>query len=86
MAGNGALGEPLESQPAAHMWNAGGGKHFQRGKPTEWEEMARYKQGDVVGLLLDFDRGTLTAYKNGERLGVTVSNAEVAELGVGPFC
>ena len=40
----------------------------------------------MVGLLLDINRGTLTAYKNGERLGVTVPNAKVKELGAGPFC
>jgi hypothetical protein len=40
----------------------------------EWEGMqAAAEIGDRVGLLLDLDRGTLTVYKNGERLGVMVS-------------
>ena len=34
--------------------------------------MAGYEEGDVVGLLLDLDARTL--------------NAEVQELGAGPFC
>ena len=40
----------------------------------------------MLGLLLDIDAGTLTAYKNGSVLGVMVPNAEVKELGAGPFC
>ena len=40
----------------------------------------------MLGLLLDLDAGTLTAYKNGGRLGIMVPNAEVKELGAGPFC
>ena len=67
------------------MWRSGG-LHCQGGNHRGWEGKAAYEQGDVVGLLLDLDRGTLTAYKNGGRLGVMVPNAEVAELGACPFC
>ena len=38
-----------------------------------------------MGLLLDVEGGTLTAFKNGARLGVVVPNERVASLGAGPF-
>ena len=39
--------------------------------PYEWEGMQGAKEeGDRVGLLLDLDQGTMTAYKNDKRLGV----------------
>jgi hypothetical protein len=40
----------------------------------------RFKQGDVVGLLLDCDAGTLTVKKNGRRLGVAATGL------TGEFC
>jgi hypothetical protein len=37
----------------------------------DWEGMQHArKQGDRIGLLLDLDQGTMTVYKNDERLGV----------------
>jgi hypothetical protein len=36
----------------------------------QWEGMQRLKRGDRIALLLDFDAGTMTVYKNDERLGV----------------
>jgi len=39
---------------------------------------AAWKAGDLVGLRLDLSRLTLTAFKNGERLGVFVSGADLA--------
>ena len=38
-----------------------------------------------MGLLLDVEGGTLTAFKNGARLGVVVPNESVPSLGAGPF-
>jgi hypothetical protein len=32
--------------------------------------MQNAKQGDRIGMLLDLDQGTMTVYKNDERLGV----------------
>jgi hypothetical protein len=29
-----------------------------------------YEEGDRIGMLLDLDQGTMTVYKNDERLGV----------------
>jgi hypothetical protein len=75
-----------KSEPAVHMWYSGSGAHFQGGRSSEWEGQAGYAQGDVVGLLLDLDTGTLTAYKNGSVLGVMVPTANGKELGAGPFC
>ena len=40
---------------------------------THWEGMQGFEQGDVVGLLLDCDAGTLTVRKNGQRLGVAAT-------------
>ena len=37
---------------------------------TAWEGMEDADEGDTIGLLLDLDEGTLSVYKNGERLGV----------------
>ena len=38
-----------------------------------------------MGLLLDVEGGSLTAFKNGARLGVVVPNERVPSLGPGPF-
>jgi hypothetical protein len=35
-----------------------------------WEGMQSAREGDRIGLLLDLDAGSLTVYKNDERLGV----------------
>ena len=35
-----------------------------------WEGMQSAREGDRIGLLLDLDQGTMTVYKNDERLGV----------------
>jgi hypothetical protein len=38
---------------------------------NDWEGMQRVrKEGDRIGMLLDLDQGTMTVYKNDERLGV----------------
>lgn len=74
-------------EPAVHMCQSFNGKHVQGGRYSVWEGRAGFEQGDVVGMLLDFERGTLTVYKNGARLpGEMVPNAEVKQLGAGPFC
>ena len=70
--------------PAAHMW-ASFGLHFQGGSYSYWPGHAGYGRGDTVGLLLDVEGGTLTAFKNGARLGVVVPNERVPSLGAGPF-
>eukprot|EP01046_Picozoa_sp_COSAG06_P026324 COSAG06_NODE_2260_length_7213_cov_19.735732_7_plen_202_part_00 len=72
------------SHPAAHMW-ASGGRHRQGGRGSKWPGMAGYGRGDTVGLLLDVEGGSLTAFKNGARLGVVVPNGCVPSLGPGPF-
>ena len=81
------LADGWYEEPAVHMWVSGNGYHCrQGGRSSHWEGQAGYYTGDVVGLLLDLDAGTLTAYKNGAVLGVMVPNASVKELGAGPFC
>jgi hypothetical protein len=49
----------------------GGGAHD--GNFTRWEGQEGFEQGDVVGLLLDCDAGTLAVKKNGAQLGVAVT-------------
>jgi len=71
--------------PAAHMWRSIGGFHCQGGSFSDWPGQAGYGRGDTVGLLLDVEGGTLTAFKNGARLGVVVPNESVPSLGAGPF-
>jgi hypothetical protein len=48
--------------------------------PDAWEGQEGFDQGDVVGLLLDCDAGTLTVKKNGRRLGVAATGL------AGEFC
>jgi hypothetical protein len=53
----------------------------------EWTGKQGIKQGDVVGLLLDCDAGTLTVKKNGKRLGVAATGLTGGGLlggGAGP--
>ena len=78
--------EFLCNHPAAHMWWSFNGHHYQGGgSGSAWPGMAGYGRGDTVGLLLDVEGGTLTAFKNGARLGVVVPNGRVPSLGPGPF-
>ena len=53
-----------------HCFYATGSGHCYPGY-RDWEGMQRaMEEGDRVGLLLDLDQGTMTVYKNDERLGV----------------
>ena len=79
------MDEPWLSHPAAHMWDSSDGAHGQGGSGSGWPGMAGYGRGDTVGLLLDVEGGSLTAFKNGARLGVVVPNERVPSLGPGPF-
>jgi hypothetical protein len=46
----------------------------------EWPGMQAFAVGDVVGMNLDCDRGELTLYKNGQRLGIVTSELPKEEL------
>ncbi len=37
---------------------------------SDWEGMENAQESSTIGLLLDFDNGTLSVYKNGRRLGM----------------
>ena len=41
-----------------------------------WPGSQDARRGDAIGLLLDLDTGTLTVFKNGERLGVMATGLE----------
>ena len=45
-----------------------------------WEGMENFYPGDTAGLLVDLNRGTLTVYRNGRRLGVVKDGL------VGKYC
>jgi hypothetical protein len=47
----------------------------------DWEGMQAAEEGDRIGLLLDLDQGSMTVYKNDERLGVMVASGLI-----GPYC
>jgi hypothetical protein len=49
------------------------GSMYQDGCKEAWEGQEGFEAGDVVGLLLDCDAGTLTVKMNGKRLGVAVT-------------
>ena len=77
------------TRPNAHMCNSGDRRHYRGGtksktKARDWAGSARYKEGDVIGLMLDIGCGSLTVYKNGAQLGDMVPGAE-KDLGTGPF-
>ena len=65
------------------MWHDDAGDKAQS-TGTDWEGSEGWEQGDVLSLELDVDRGTLTAFKAGARLGVLAEglNAE----GTSAFC
>jgi hypothetical protein len=50
-----------------------GGELMHAGVPDGWAGQQGFDKGDVVGLLLDCDAGTLTVKKNGKRLGVAAT-------------
>ena len=64
-----------EHQPGTlDFWGVGcSGHSFKRGIRAAWDGQQRFGPGDVVGLLLDCDAGTLTIKKNGTQLGVAVT-------------
>jgi len=50
-----------------------GAPGYVEGSVHQWyyyDDRVHLRKGDVVGMLLDLDAGTVTAYKNGECLGV----------------
>jgi hypothetical protein len=52
---------------------ANGGALYHAGRCDGWAGQQGFEKGDVVGLLLDCDAGTLAVKKNGARLGVAAT-------------
>ena len=50
----------------------------------QWPGSEPYGKGDTIGLQVDFGRDTVTAFKNGRRLGLLV-NGLSRVLGAGPL-
>lgn len=46
--------------------------------PGRWKP-GSLEAGDLIGLLLDLDQGSLTVYKNGERIGIMVAEGLAGE-------
>jgi len=64
-----------------HSWSyiAGtGGKCNNSGKSVNYGE--KYKEGDVVSVLLDFDNGTIEFFKNGKSQGVAFKSLKAAVI------
>jgi len=77
-------GQPLEN--FCHFYSTYTGKHYintrRHEEGSDWEGAQTAKeQGDRVGMLLDLDQGSVTVYKNDDRMGVMV-----AEGLSGPLC
>ena len=70
-----------DGQISTHWYyGTGGGKRHPGA--IDWEGMqTAYKQGDRIGMLLELDQGSMTVWKNDEKLGVMV-----AEGLSGPLC
>ena len=61
------------------------GRRFPHGH--DWEGVQSMEQGDRIGMLLDFDQGSMTVWKNDVKLGVTQAAAAAAAEGLsGPLC
>ena len=64
----------METGPFAQLvvgncfYNTGSGYRYPGAR--HWEGMQGAEQGDRIGMLLDLDQGSMTVYKNDERLGV----------------
>ena len=50
------------------------GKLYRDRRKSDWDGARGAEVGDVIGLLLDLERGSLSVYINGTRLGVMVSS------------
>lgn len=67
-----------------HLWAVCGdnGSLLHGGEWTDWKGKRReFKAGEVVGLMLDCDEGTLTVYANGDSLGLAVRPGMVNVFG-----
>ncbi len=71
-------GEEAEDVDGHCFYNTYRGRRFPGG--IDWG-MQGAKQGDRIGMLLDLDQGSMTVWKNGEKMGVMV-----AEGLIGPLC
>ena len=61
------------------FYGAVNGFRHQLGEATgNWEGSQSADQGDTIGLLLDFDSGSLSVFKNAQRLGVMATGLEGA--------
>ena len=71
-----------DSEECDKFWGiiSGNGASAHHGNFAGWEGQEPFAQGDVVGLLLDCDAGTLAVKKNGARLGVAATGL------TGEFC
>ena len=73
------IGDQAPRMSGHCFFNTGGGRRFPA--LSDWEGMQSSKQGDRIVMLLDLDQGSMTVWKNDERLGVMQ-----AEGLRGPLC
>lgn len=70
----------LRTGTVAGTATSGEGRLWHAGEKICWDGMEGAGPGDVVGLLLDSDQGTLAVWKNGRYLGVAVAEGLTGEL------
>jgi hypothetical protein len=68
------------TSPQFWGWSTLHGRVFGAHERMSWADWSGYTQGDTLGLLLDCAAGTLTAYKNGARLGMVVQSGLEGQL------
>jgi len=49
------------------------------------EENKAFKEGTVVGVLVDQERGTISYYKDGVDLGIAILSKEICDAQLFPF-
>ena len=62
----------LEDSHCFYSTYSGRRAHWEGGTDA-WEGMDGTVMGDHIGMLLDFDQGSMTIWKNDEKLGVMVA-------------
>ena len=73
------IGDQAPRMSGHCFFNTGGGRRFPA--LSDWEGMQSSKQGDRIVMLLDLDQGSMTVWKNDEKLGVMQTEGLT-----GPLC
>ena len=71
-----------DAYATADFWgmHTGDGKLYHNNNARAWQGQQEFTDGDVLRLLLDSDAGTLTVKKNGDLLGMMVTEGLTGDL------